>query len=650
MLYQISNATVSLGGEEILSHIDFEIHGTEKIAITGRNGAGKTTLLRFIAGELSADRDDKRTGPAIHEAHVVNIAMLRQTNEAYGEVSARELCTGKAMDDACRQGDDAAAEDGAECWEFERIFTGMGFDKEDEDRPLNSFSGGEQTKISLIRLLLAQPDILLLDEPTNHLDMRAVEWLEEYLRHYPKAVVLVSHDRFFMDRVADVVYEVSNKRLTRYVGNYTEYREQHRKNLEQQQKAWEKNEREKEKLTELIKQFRNKPSKAAFAHSRETMLARLPKLEKPGEQAERAERAERAAHIFVKDIVPEELGAKWVVNAEHLKCGYRSGNNVVVELSMKLQRGYKVAIVGDNGAGKSTFLKTVVGKLRPLDGKCTIGNRVTIGYFDQQSAELQSDKTVIEHFAKQFPAMNDRDLHTTLALYLFKGADAYKKVSDLSGGEKARLVLAEMLTSKPNFLVLDEPTNHMDIDAKETLESAFKAYKGTILLVSHDRYLVSRLAEAFYIFEDGRAFYYPFDYEHYLERLERLETARRVNGYGASIGASMDGAGVTDVAMRKAGRMTTRTGAADVQSEIMGLVTAEDEAIIQGLKAVPKKERHEIGFKSTEEAHEDWQLRLTNDDLEEARRRVEEAKDFDEYETAVAALTKLEERLWELQQ
>lgn len=643
MLYQISNATVSLGGEEILSHIDFEIHGTEKIAVTGRNGAGKTTLLRFIAGELSEDRDDKRFSAAVSMSRSVSIAMLSQTNERIADVSAADLCLGHI-------GTDAAASDAGdggfektdtsenEKWEFERIFTGMGFDKEDEKRPLSSFSGGEQTKITLIRLLLLQPDILLLDEPTNHLDMRAVEWLEEYLRHYPKAVVLVSHDRFFMDRVAEVVYEVSDKKLTRYTGNYSDYREQRRRKLEQQQKAWEKNEREKERLTALIREFKSKPSKAAFARSRETLLARLPQIEKPREQT---------SNLFVKDIVPEEQGAKWVINAEHLKCGYGTGN---IELSMKLQRGHKIAIIGDNGAGKTTFLKTITGRLRPIDGKCTVGNRVTIGYFDQKSAELESPKTVIEHFAEQFPAMNDKELHTTLASFLFRGADAHRRVNDLSGGEKARLVLAEILTSKPNFLVLDEPTNHMDIEAKETLESAFGAYKGTILLVSHDRYLISHVAEAFYIFEGGRAFYYPFDYEHYLERLERLETARRINGYGSSTGASMDGAGATDVAMRKAGRITDRTGAADVRTEIMGLVTAEDEAMIQSLKAVPAKERHEIGFASTEEAHEDWQKRLTTEDLEAARRRVEEAADFDEYEEAVAALTELEARLWELEQ
>lgn len=622
MLYRINNATVSLGGEEILSHIDFEIHGTEKIAITGRNGVGKTTLLKFIAGELDADRDDRRVGTAVSFAHSVTIAMQSQTNDAYADISVRDLCVG-----------------GSE-WEFERIFTGMGFAKEDAARKISSFSGGEQTKIALIRLLMLQPDILLLDEPTNHLDMRAVEWLEEYLRNYRKAVVFVSHDRFFMDRVADVVYELSDKKLTRYAGNYTAYRSQRRRLIEQQEKAWESNEKERERLTELIKKFKNKPSKAAFARSRETMLARLPQLQKPKESA---------AQIFIKDIVPEEPGAKWVVNAEHLKCGHSSGN-AVIELSMKLQRGQKIAILGDNGTGKTTFLRTITGRMKALDGKCTIGNRVSIGYFDQMSAQLKSEQTVIEHFSGKFPALNDKELHVTLAQFLFKGADAHKKVSDLSGGEKARLVLAEILSARPNFLVLDEPTNHMDIEAKETIESALKAYKGTILLVSHDRYLVSRLANSFYIFEEGRAYYYPFDYEHYLERLERLETARRINGYGAAKGASMDGAGSSDEALRKAGRLSGRSGAADVQTEIMGLVTAEDEAIIAGLKAVPKKERHEIGFKSTEEAHEDWQLRLTNEDLEEAKRRVEEAQDFDEYEAAVAALAELEAKLWELEQ
>lgn len=589
MLYKINDVTISLGGEEILSHIRFEIRGTEKIAVTGRNGAGKTTLLRFIAGELEADRDDKRTEVEIESDCKLNIAMLKQTAGEASEKTIEELF------------DDYFVGDNRK-WEFERIFTGLGFCREDEKRRLSSFSGGEQTRISMIRLFLTRPDILLLDEPTNHLDLGAVEWLEKYLRDYKGAVVFVSHDRFFMDRVADAVYEVDNRKLTRYAGNYSAYREAKRKNSELMLKAWERNEQELHRLNGLIERFKNKPRKAAFARSRKSIIERMEKLEKP---------AEDSAHIFTGEIVPERMGARWVVNAEHLCCGYRSGGDesvnvkrVAAELSMKLQRGQKIAIIGDNGAGKSTVLKTVIGKLRPLDGKCTLGNEVDIGYFDQMTADISSPMTVIEYFRSRFPNMDDKELRSILASYLFRGRDVMKTVDELSGGEKARLTLAVIISQKPNFLVLDEPTNHMDIEARETLESAFSAFTGTILFVSHDRYLVGKLAESFYILKDGRALFYPFDYSHYLERLER--------------------------------------------NAELGLLDSEEEALISGLRAVPKREKHEIGFENASEAYEDWQLRLATQELEAARDNLEHATDFEEYERALERLAKAEADVYEL--
>ncbi len=600
MLYKINNLTVFLGGEEILSHLDFEIRGTEKIAVTGRNGAGKTTLLRFIAGELEAERDDARTAPVTETARAVTIGYLRQTAAADAGRTVSEIC----LDDC----------PGSEEWEFDRLFTGFGFAKDDKEKKLGEFSGGEQTKISMIRLLLEKPDILLLDEPTNHLDMKAVEWFEEYLRGYEKAVVFVTHDRFLMDRVAQVVYEIENRKAIRYPGNYTAFRQEKQKRYELARKAWERNRKERKRLEQLILKYRNKSNKAAFARSRKSILDRTEKLEEPYLDRSR---------IFTGEIVPSDIGAKWVLDAEHLKCGYDAP---VIELSIKLRRGSKVAIVGDNGSGKSTFLKTAAGLIRPLDGKCTLGNRIEIGYFDQMSAAISSEQTVLEHFAGKFPGMLEKDIRKTLGMYLFGGANAGKKVSSLSGGEKARLVLAEILTAAPNFLILDEPTNHMDIEACETIESALEAYRGTILFVSHDRYLVGKLADSFYIFEDGKALYYPFGYNHYLERLERLVTARRINV----------NTGIPEMKTSSAG---------EVRSEIMGLISAEDAAMIAKLKAVPKTERHEIGFKNEEEAYNDWQLRMAGEALEAARRKLEDADDFDTYEAAVKGLTE-EEISW----
>ena len=573
MLYKINNATISLKGEVILSHIDFEIHGKEKMAITGRNGAGKTTLLRFIMGEISEDRDDKRDGKVVETSEKISVEMLKQTGFEDNDKTVYEL-----------MGD-------SEEWEFDRIFTGFGFEKSDKEKKLKEFSGGEQTKIEMIRLLLSKPDILLLDEPTNHLDIQAVEWLEDYLKNYEKAVIFVSHDRFFIDKVADLVYEISDKELKRYVGNYTDYRRQKRENYSRDLKAYNRYEAEKKRLTELIEKNKNKPQKASFARAKRSMLERMEVVKKPKEDK---------AHIFVGNITPIKTGPKRVMTVEKLSCGY--DKRVICELSLTLSRGDKVAIVGENGAGKTTFLKTIVGKLKPQSGKIIIGNEVNIGYFDQMSADISSELSVFEFFRAKFPGMVEKDLHTTLANFLFSGKDAYKKVDSLSKGERSRLVLAVLLTSRPNFLILDEPTNHMDIDAMETIESALMAYSGTILLVSHDRYLVNRLAHSFYIFSDEKVLFYPFSYEHYLERQNR--------------------------------------------EQIMGLVTAQEASLIAKLRAVPKKERHEIGFKSEYEETLDWEQRLASEDLMAARERVENAKSLEEYEAALEALTIAESKTW----
>ena len=558
MLYQITDGTVSVGGELILSHIDFEIHGTEKIAVVGRNGAGKTTLLRLIAGELELDRDDRRQGPGVRSSRRVTVGLLRQQvfTEAHGTVEEEIL-------NACPAGEQFSRERFSYQREYETLFTGFGFSKADRSRKLSSFSGGEQTKIALIRLLLEKPDILLLDEPTNHLDMETAQWLEQYMRGYPKAVVMVSHDRFFLDQVADVVYELEGKRLYRYPGNYTAFREEKRKRLERQWKAYERQQEEKKRLEDLVERFKHKPNKAAFARAKKKQMERMEWVEKP---------LEDESGIFTGDITPLVPGGKWTFEAEHLKLGYE---RALLELSLRIRRGQKIGLLGPNGAGKTTFLKTIAGFIPPLGGDYSLGVNVTIGYFDQHSAEITSELSVAEHFHRLFPAMTDKEVRSTLGAYLFGGRDAAKTVNSLSGGEKARLVLAELLTSRPNFLILDEPTNHMDIRAKERLEAAFKAYKGTILFVSHDRYFIRQVADAVLIFENHRAMYYPFGYEHYVERLRREES-------GESLSAR---------------------------------VSDEEQALIAGLRAVPRAERHRLREIPEEEAYREWRLRLVMERL-----------------------------------
>lgn len=565
MLYEISNGTVSVGGQQILSHIDFEIKGKEKIAVVGRNGAGKTTLLRLIAGELELDRDDKRLGPGISTSRRITVGMLKQSAAADQDKTVEELIL-----ENCPAEDFHGQERYAYEWEYDRIFTGLGFEKEDKKRKLSTFSGGQQTRIALIRLLLQKPDLLLLDEPTNHLDIPAMEWLEDYMRRYDHAVIFVSHDRFFLDQVTDVVYELRNGKLKKYVGNYTQCRMQKQKELAAGMKAYERQQEELERLEELIRRFKNKPRKAAFARSRRKIIERMERIEKPEPDD---------VHLFVGDIEPLIPGSKWVLETEHLQIGY---DKTLLELSLRVRKGQKIGIIGDNGVGKSTFLKTVAGLLEKRKGKCTLGNRTVMGYFDQQTAMITSEKTVLEHFHDLYPAMTEKEVRQTLGHYLFSGKMAARKVSALSGGEKARLVLAELLCGRPNLLILDEPTNHMDLQAKETMESAFRAYKGTILFVSHDRYFIRQVADSILVFDQGHAFYYPFGYEHYLERSRK--------GQGQNLSA---------------------------------LIQAEDQALIAGMRAVPRKEHHRIREIDTEEARLDWQFRLVKETMEEARDRVE---------------------------
>lgn len=586
MLYQISDGTVMAGGVLILSHIDFEIRGNEKIAVVGANGAGKTTLLRLIAGEIDLDRDDKRQGPGIRVSRAITTGLLKQSliSMKGPERTVEELLMGDGP-----AGDAFSRERFLWETEFDRMFTGLGFQKSEKKRRFSSFSGGEQTKIALIRLLLLKPDILLLDEPTNHLDVPSVEWLEEYLKSYEKAAVFVSHDRFFLDQTADVVYELSGGRLTRYPGNYTHYREQKQKDISLKQKRWEKQEKEQKRLEELVERFKHKPNKAGFARAKKTMLQRMERIQKP-------ERDE--VHRFTGEITPAVMGSKWVLEAKHLKIGY---DRPLLELSFRVKRGQKIGIIGNNGAGKTTFLKTAAGLLPPLEGKCLLGNQITTGYFDQHTADLESEKSVMQHFHHQFPALTEKEVRSKLGAYLFGGRAASRRVSALSGGEKSRLVLAEILESRPNFLLLDEPTNHMDIQAKETLESAFLVYQGTMLFISHDRYFIRQVADSLLIFEGEQALYYPFGYEHYLEHVRKSQS---------------------------------KAGAARIQ--------AEEQALRDSLKAVPRAERHQLKEMGTEEAYADWRLRLAAEQMELAAQKA--GRLWEEQERQREELLK---RMWE---
>lgn len=617
MLLEIRDGTVSRGGKTVLERFSFDIKGTEHAAIVGRNGAGKTTLLEVIAGTRELDADEKNPGSGLFRSRAFTVGMLHQT-----AVSDPELTVEEAMRTAILSGKPEdfrwSEERFAEEQRYDKMFTRFGFAKEDKQKKLGAFSGGEQIKIALIRLLLAEPDVLVLDEPTNHLDLAAVEWLEHYLREYKKAVVMVSHDRYFIDQVADVVWEVTHGRVVRYPGNYTQYRAAKAARYKRQLAAWRRQQEEIARQDELIEKFRHKPKKAKFARSRKKMLERMTRIEKPDMDD---------AVIHTGEILPARPGSKWVLECEHLKIGYEK-SQPVKELSFRLRRGQKVGIIGPNGTGKSTFLKTVAGLLQPLAGKVSLGAHIDLAYFDQMTAgkvleetaaagstgiELPTDTAefsgadaaasgsparvsskmperlnVIEYFHSRFPSLTGKEVRTILAGFLFTGRDLGTPVDSLSGGEKSRLVLATLLQSRPNFLVQDEPTNNMDIPAKETLESLFREYKGTILFVSHDRYFLSEVADALLIFEQGDqpVMYHPFGYRHYEERRRR-----EMNGDPA----------------------VTRT--------------AEDERLIADLRAVPKGESHRLREIPTEEAALDWRFHLCRMEIDQAEERVQQEEE-----------------------
>lgn len=566
MLYQIRQGSVSLGGELVLNHVNFEIKHHEKIALVGANGAGKTTLLRLIASELTPDRDDSLFLPQVWMAEQVTVGFLPQHPFEDDEVRVQEI-----MDQLFSGLDFHSRDYYDKRMEYDRILTGFGFDKTDVKKKIGAFSGGERTKLALIRLLMERPDILLLDEPTNHLDLDSVRWLEDYIRNYPKAVIIVSHDRYFLDETVELVYELQDGRLERYAGNYTAYREQKKKKLEKWARRYKAQQKEIQETKDLIARFRHKPRKASMVKSRKRMLDRMDLIDPPPLSD---------SHSFSGKIEPEVRGSKLVLETDHLKIGY---DRVLAEISLAVKRGRKIGILGPNGIGKSTFLATVCGRVPSLGGDCQMGASIRYGWFDQfsgQFKEAETDLTVFEYMSKCFPQKEGREIRQLLADYLFRGSQAGLRLADLSGGESCRLVLARILEERPNLLLLDEPTNHMDIPARETMESAFRAYSGTILFISHDRYFIREVADSLLIFGEEGVSYYPFGYDHYMER----EKKREDNSY---------------------------QGLSPVQ--------VENTLLIEALKAVPDRERHQTSRYSTDQSFTEWELDLALQAMTAAR-------------------------------
>ena len=533
MLYQICNGTVAFADKVVLRNINFEIRNTEKIAIVGRNGCGKTTLLNLILGEVEMSGGDgiSSTGnPVIgclkqmtFEDNAICLSdEIRKVFKPIIQMKARldELLAiiDKTPDDALiaeySKLQERFAYLGGYRYEkdYEMIVSKFGFTPEDEAKKLSEFSGGQRTKIAFIKLLLSKPDILLLDEPTNHLDISTINWLEGYIKEYPRAVVVVSHDRMFLDKVADVVYEIERSKMRRYPGNYSAFVARKKADYDKQKKDYEAQQKEIKRLEDLVERFKNKPSKVAMTRSKLKAIEHMDKIEAP-------EHSDDAA--FCTKLVPKCQSGNDVLYCDNLAIGYDS---VLTRVNLDMKKNQKIGIIGGNGLGKSTFLKTIMETIPKKAGKYKYGYNVEIGYFDQQMAGYTSDKRVIDELWDEFPTLTETEVRNILGGFLFRGEDVFKQVGMLSGGEKVRLALAKIFQTRPNLLVLDEPTNHMDIVGKEALEEMLENYEGSVLFVSHDRYFVNKIADSLLIFKDGETMYFPYGYEAYLEKYgERSE-------------------------------------------------------------------------------------------------------------------------------
>lgn len=654
MLYQISNGAVAFGDDVILHSIDFEIRNTEKIAIVGRNGCGKTTLLKLISGEVEMEKLDSDESAFIAKAGNPEIGYLKQIafddpdvtleqevrkcfvkmDERKAELAraAAELEHDYSDEKVARYTamEEAFKDDGGYYYEkeYEVMIRKFGFSDDERKKPIRDFSGGQQTKIAFIKLLLSKPDILLLDEPTNHLDVTTIEWLEGYLKSYPKAVVVVSHDRMFLDNVVDVVYEIEYGTARRYPGNYTNFIARKKENYDKQMKDHIAQQKEIERLQRMVTRFKGKPTKTAMAQSKQKAIDRMVIIEAPDKYDNKT---------FHANFQPEKETGNDVLYTSELAIGYDHPLSVV---SLDLKRGEKLGILGGNGLGKSTFLKTIVGKIPALSGEYRFGTNVQIGYFDQQMAMYTSNKTVLDDFWDEYPNLTETEARNALGAFLFSGEDVFKNVNMLSGGEKVRLALCKILKTRPNVLVLDEPTNHMDIVGKETLESMLKDYKGTLIFVSHDRYFVKKVATQLLVFEDGTTNLYQFGYEQYQEKLDR-EASESKNVYrgnaifGGAI--SQNGSSQTGSDANRSTSQTAAAGNVGERTNANSTAQAGGMAVSSTGKAYynPGKERSKIQ-KKVKKAEED--LAVKEAKLDELKAELMKP----EYQSSYSKLTEIQ--------
>ncbi|NCU16659.1 ABC-F family ATP-binding cassette domain-containing protein [Pallidibacillus pasinlerensis] len=544
ILLQVNQLTKYYGADLILQNIKLEIQTRDRIALVGRNGSGKSTLLKIIAGEINYDSGeiikpkdvtigflDQHTGldsdnsiwaemmEVFHDLQKME-QQLRHLEQQMSkeEVYKNETKYSKILSEYDFLQNEFKDKGGYQYEaDIRSVLHGLNFADYSYETKISTLSGGQKTRLALGKLLLSKPDILILDEPTNHLDIETLTWLEQYLQTYDGAILIVSHDRYFLDKVVNQVYECANKTLTRYTGNYSKYLEQKAAKFERELKMYEKQQEEVARIKEFIARNIVRASTTKRAQSRRKMLEKMELMDRPT--------GDDKSVSFSFQI--ERQSGNEVLNVSDLSIGY--GSNVLSKnIQFRITRGDSIALLGPNGVGKSTLLKTIVGELPALTGSMQLGTNVTIAYYDQEQADLTSNKTVLNELWDEYPMMTEKEIRTVLGNFLFSGDDVLKPVSTLSGGEKARLSLAKLMLLNANLLILDEPTNHLDLDSKEILENALVDYPGTILFVSHDRYFINRIATKVYELSKDGITEYLGDYDYFVEKKEELHELQRL--------------------------------------------------------------------------------------------------------------------------
>ena len=535
MNYRIVNGAISYGADTILEEINFDIQENDKIAIVGNNGSGKTTLLKSIVNNEMLEEGIGEEKFGIYKQGNPRIGYLKQIEfensentfleeilKSYEPILKLEKKINTLQEQLQNQSDDKKIKEYSKSLEEYEIIGGyiykkeyeiaikkFGFTEQDKNKKISEFSGGQKTKIAFLKLLLSKPDILLLDEPTNHLDIDTIEWLESYLKNCPKAVVIVSHDRMFLDKIVNKVYEIEYASITEYKGNYSAFERQKKERYEKQLKDYEYQQKEIKRLKAIADRFRYKPTKAKMALSKLKKIEQMTIIEEPNQYD---------LKTFHTNFDVKTESGNLVVSAKNLQIGY--GKELLAEVSFNLYKGQKLAIIGENGKGKSTLLKTLMGFIPKLGGDYEYGYQVEKEYFDQQLEFQDVNSTILDDFYNEFQQLTTTQIRQALGAFLFSGDDVFKEIKVLSGGEKVRLQLCKIFKKQANLLLLDEPTNHMDILGKVSLENILKEYKGSLIFVSHDRYFVNKIADSILAFEPEGIVYFEGNYEEYRRKRE----------------------------------------------------------------------------------------------------------------------------------